>query len=92
MKGFKDLTKELSELKDSMENLTAEIHEVNFTIKESLKLTSDTMKELSKNFSKTMADVIENLSKMKVQMDIKDSILKNLGIDAMLPDFLKKKK
>ncbi len=92
MKGFKDLIKELSELKDSMENLTAEIHEINFTIKESLKLTSDTMKELSKTFSKTMADVIKSFSEMKVQLDIKDTILKNLGIDAMLPDFLKKKK
>lgn len=92
MKGFKNLTNELSEMKVSIENLTNELQEVKTTIAESLKLATDAMKDLSKNFSKTMGDVVKKMSEMKVQLDIKDNILKTLGIDTVLPDFLKKKK
>ena len=88
MKGFKELTNELSEMRSSIENLTKELQEVNSTIKESLKLTTEAMKELSDTFSTTMGNVIKRMSEMKVQMDIKDTILKNLGIDNVLPDFL----
>ena len=92
MKGFKNLTNELSEMKVSIENLTNELQEVKTTIAESLKLATDAMKELSDTFSTTMGNVVKSMSDMKVQMNIKDTILKNLGIDAVLPDFLKKKK
>lgn len=92
MKGFKDLTNELSEMKVSIENLTNELQEVKITIAESLKLATDAMKDLSENFSNTMGDVIKQMSEMKVQVDIKDNILKTLGIDTVLPDFLKKRK
>ena len=92
MKGFKDLTNELSEMKVSIENLTNELQEVKITIAESLKLATDAMKDLSENFSNTMGDVVKQMSEMKVQVDIKDNILKTLGIDTVLPDFLKKRK
>lgn len=92
MKGFKDLTNELSEMKVSIENLTKELQEVNSTIKQSLKLTTEAMKELSNTFSTTMEKVVKSMSDMKVQMNIKDTILKNLGIDTVLPDFFKKRK
>ena len=91
MKGFKNLTNELSEMKVSIKDLTKELHEVKATIAQSLKLATDAMKDLSENFSKTMGDVVKKMSEMKVQLDIKDNILKTLGID-ILPDFLKKKK
>jgi uncharacterized coiled-coil DUF342 family protein len=91
MKSFKDLTNELSEMKVSIENLTNELQEVKTTIAESLKFATDAMKDLSENFSNTMGDVVKKMSEMKVQVDIKDNILKTLGID-ILPDFLKKKK
>ncbi len=92
MKGFKDLTNELSEMKVSIEDLTKELHEVKSTIAQSLKLAADAMNDLSESFSNTMGDVVKRMSEMKVQLDIKDNILKTLGIDAVLPDFLKKKK
>ncbi len=92
MKGFKNLTNELSEMKVSIEDLTKELHEVKSTIAQSLKLATDAMNDLSESFSNTMGDVVKKMSEMKVQLDIKDNILKTLGIDAVLPDFLKKKK
>jgi methyl-accepting chemotaxis protein len=92
MKGFKDLTNELSEMKVSIEDLTKELHEVKSTIAQSLKLATNAMNDLSESFSNTMGDVVKKMSEMKVQLDIKDNILKTLGIDAVLPDFLKKKK
>lgn len=92
MKGFKDLTNELSEMKVSIKDLTKELKDVNITIAQSLKLATDAMNDLSESFSNTMGDVVKKMSEMKVQLDIKENILKNLGIDAVLPDFLKKKK
>ncbi len=92
MKGFKDLTNELSEMKVSIENLTNELQEVKTTIAESLKQATDAMNDLSESFSNTMGNVVKQMSEMKVQVDIKDNILKTLGIDTVLPDFLKKKK
>ena len=67
-------------------------NETNFTIKESLKLTSQTIKEASETFSKALEDAMERMSDLTIQMNIRDTILKNLGIDGMIPDFLKKKK
>ena len=92
MKGFKDLTNKLSEMKVSIEDLTKELHEVKTTIAESLNLATDAMKDLSESFSNTMGDVVKQMSEMRVQVDIKDNILKTLGIDTVLPNFLKKKK
>lgn len=92
MRGFKNLTNELAEMKGSIENLTKELQEVNSTIAQSLKLATDAMKDLSETFSNTMGNVVKKMSEMKVQLDIKENILKNLGIDTIIPDFLKKKK
>ena len=88
MAGIKELRKELTELRNSMNRLTEELHETNITIRESLKLTSQTIKEMSKSLDATM----RTMSDLTIQMNIRDTILKSLGIDGMIPDFLKKKR
>jgi methyl-accepting chemotaxis protein len=90
--GIKNLRKELSEMNKSMERMAEEIHETSVAIRESLKLTSDSIREMSENFSKTLEETLKIMQDMRIQMDIKDSILKTLGIDGMIPDFFKKKK
>lgn len=71
-----------------MNRLTEELHETNITIRESLKLTSQTITEMSKSLDATM----RTMSDLTIQMNIRETILKSLGIDGMIPDFLKKKK
>jgi methyl-accepting chemotaxis protein len=92
MAGIKELKEELSEMRISMEKLTEELHETNLAIRESLKLTSQTIKEASERFSKALEDTMERMSDVTIQMNIRDTILKSLGIEGMIPDFLKKKK
>ncbi|MHA2393673.1 MAG: hypothetical protein ACXAEX_17180 [Promethearchaeota archaeon] len=88
MAGIKEIKKEMAELRVSMEKLTEELHVTNNTIRESLKLTSDTIKEMAKSLDATM----KTMSDLTIQMNIRETILKSLGIDGMIPDFLKKKK
>lgn len=83
---------ELSEMRKSMENLTSELRETNLAIRESLKLTSDTIKEMSNTFSKTLEDALKVMQDMRVQIDVRDSVIKSLGIDGLIPDLFKKKK
>ncbi|MFW9948699.1 MAG: hypothetical protein ACFFKA_01065 [Candidatus Thorarchaeota archaeon] len=90
--AFKDLRNELSEMRKSMDKMTMELHETNNALRESLKLTSDTIKEMSENFSKTLEKTLTAMQDMKIQMDIKDTIIKTLGIEGILPDFLKTRK
>jgi methyl-accepting chemotaxis protein len=85
------LKEELSEMRKSMEALTAELHETNLSIRESLNQTSDAIKEMSDTFSKTLGDTLKVMQDMRVQVDIRDSVLKGLGIEGLIPDFLKKK-
>jgi len=85
------LKEELSEMRKTMEKLTTELHETNLAIRESLKLTSDTIKEMSDTFSKTLGDTLKVMQDMRVQVDIRDSVLKGLGIEGLIPEFLKKK-
>jgi len=86
------LNRELSEMRKTMEGLTRELHETNLAIRESLKLTSDAINEMSATFSKTLGDTLEVMRDMKVQVDVRDSVLKSLGIDGLIPDLFKKKK
>lgn len=92
MAGIKELKEELSEMRKSMERLTEELHDTNLAIRESLKTTSEAIKEASQTFSKALEDTMARMSDLTIQMNIRDTILKNLGIDGMIPDFLKKKK
>ncbi len=92
MAGIKELKDEVSEMRKSMERLTEELHETNLVIKESLNNTSDAIKKASQIFSKALEDTMARMSDLTIQMNIRDTILKNLGIDGMIPDFLKKKK
>ena len=50
------------------------------------------IKEASETFSKALEDTMKQMSDLTIQMNIRDTILKNLGIDGIIPDFLKKKK
>ena len=83
---------ELSEMRKAMEDLTSELRKTNLAIRESLKLTSDSIKEMSDTFSKTLGDTLKVMQDMRVQIDVKDSVLKSLGIDSLIPDLFKKKK
>lgn len=85
------LKRELSEMRKIMEDLTLELHETNLAIRESLKLTSDTIREMFDTFSKTLADTLKVMQDMRVQIDVRDSVLKSLGIDGLIPDLFKKK-
>jgi len=85
------LKEELSEMRKTMEKLTAELHETNLAIRESLKLSSDTIKEMSDTFSKTLGDTLKVMQDMRVQVDVRDSVLKSLGIEGLIPDIFKKK-
>jgi len=85
------LKRELSEMRKTMEMLTLELHETNLAIRESLKLTSDTIKEMSEAFSKSLGDTLKVMQEMKVEVDVRDSVLKSLGIDGLIPDIFKKK-
>ena len=92
MAGIKELKEELSEMRSSMEKLTDELHETNLTIRESLELTSQTIKEASEKFSKALEDTMKIMSDLTIQLNVRDTVLKSLGIDGMIPDFLKKRK
>lgn len=92
MAGIKELKEELSEMRSSIEKLTDELHETNLAIRESLKLTSQTIKEASEKFSKALEDTMRIMSDLTIQLNIRDTVLKSLGIDGMIPDFLKKRK
>ncbi len=83
---------ELSEMRKAMEDLTSELRKTNLVIRESLKLTSDSIKEMSDTFSKSLGDTLKVMQDMRVQIDVKDSVLKSLGIDSLIPDLFKKKK
>jgi len=92
MGGIKELKEELAEMNSKLSELTAELHETKETIRDSLKLTTNTLNEMTISFTKTLKEVMEKMSDMNIQMNVKDSILKSLGIDAFMPDFFKKKK
>ena len=83
---------ELSEMRKAMEDLTSELRKTNLVIRESLKLTSDSIKEMSDTFSKSLGDTLKVMQDMRVQIDVRDSVLKSLGIDNLIPDLFKKKK
>jgi hypothetical protein len=85
------LNRELSEMRKKIEDLTSELHETNLAIRESLKITTDAIKEMSATFSKTLGDTLKVMQDMRVQIDVRDSVLKSLGIDGIIPDLFKKK-
>lgn len=90
--GIKDLKDELSEMNLKLAELTKELSETKNTIRESLNLTSDSLKEMMSEFSESLKDSMSKLADMSIHMNVRDTILENLGLDKLLPDFLKKKK
>ena len=88
MAGIKEIKNELYELRKSIDRLTEELHGTNLTIKESLQTTSQSIKEMSKALEAT----IKTMSDLTIQLNMGETIAKSLGIDGMIPDFLKKKK
>ncbi len=88
MAGIKEIKNELYELRKSIDRLTEELHGTNLTIKESLQTTSQSIKEMSKALEATM----KTMSDLTIQLNMGETIAKSLGIDGIIPDFLKKKK
>jgi len=88
MAGIKEFRKELSELRNSMDNLTKALHETNISISDSLKMTAETIKEMSRSLDNTM----KTMSDLTIQMNVRETVLKSLGLDGIIPDFFKKKK
>ena len=86
------IKEELTEMRKTMEKMTHELHETKLAIRESLKLTSDTIKEMSQNFSETLENTLKVMQDMKIQMDIRDTLIRSLGLEGVIPEFLKKKK
>ena len=86
--GLKDLREELLAMRQSMEKMTEEIHETNKILRESLGVTSESIQSLTASLSK----MVEETMNLKIQMDIKDTIMKTLGIDGVIPDFFKRRK
>ena len=76
---------------ESMDKITTELSETNKSIRESLETTAKTIQNMSETFSKSLEYAMDKMSNMKVQMDIRDMVFKSLGIDKLIPDFLKKK-
>lgn len=85
MAGIKDIKNEISELRNSVDRLTDELQKINITIKESLQITSQTIRDMSEALE-------ANMRKMSDLTNVRDTILKNLGIDGIIPGFLKRKK
>jgi hypothetical protein len=90
--GIKDLKEELAEMNLKLGELTKELKETKNTIRESLNLTSDSLKEMMSEFSKSLKEAMNKMADMSIHMNVRDNILENLGLDKLLPDFLKKKK
>ena len=90
--GIKDLKDELAEMNQKLGELTKELNDTKITIRESLKLTSDTIKEMSESFTIALKDAMDKMSDVSIQMNIRDTVLKSLGLEGLLPDFLRKKK
>ncbi|MBD3214186.1 MAG: hypothetical protein GF311_16370 [Candidatus Lokiarchaeota archaeon] len=80
-----------NQISTSMDKMSSVLHETNITIKDSLKLTSDTINDMSENFSKALEEALKKMSEFKIKMDVRDTLLKSLGLEGILPDFLKKK-
>ncbi len=91
MLGIKELKEELTTMTSELKKMTEELRNTKIAIQDSLKLTSDTIKEMSVNFSKSLDKTMQNMQDMKIQMNIKDTLIKSLGIENLLPEFLKKK-
>ena len=75
----------------SMEKMTKELSETNKSIRESLITTSNTIQHMSDTFSKSLEDALDRMTNMKMSMDLRDTLIKSLGLDNILPDFLKRK-
>jgi hypothetical protein len=46
---------------------------------------------MSENFSKALEDALEKMSEFKLQMNVRDTVLKSLGLEGIVPDFMKRK-
>ncbi|TXT67192.1 MAG: hypothetical protein BAJALOKI1v1_160024 [Promethearchaeota archaeon] len=79
-------------LTTSMDKISDTLEETNETIRNSLNLTSETINNMSITFSKSLEKALQKVSDFKLQMDIRETILKSLGLKDIIPDFLRKNK
>jgi len=89
---LKDLKNEIKEMRLSMEKMTTELNETNTILQSSLQETTKAIKEMSEAFTRTMETILTRLSDITIQMNVRDTVLKNLGIDGVLSDIFKKRK
>ena len=89
---LKDLKNEIKEMRVSMEKMTTELNETNTILQSSLQETTKAIKEMSEAFTRTMETILTRLSDITIQMNVRDTVLKNLGIDGVLSDIFKKRK
>jgi len=80
-----------SEISKSMKEMTTELHETNLSIRDSLKVTSHSIQAMSDNFSEALEKAMDKMAHMSMEINVKDTLLKSLGLDNLIPDFLKKK-
>ena len=79
-----------SEMSSSMKEMTQELHNTNESIRESLKITSEAITAMKDSFTIALSEAMEKMTNMSIQMNVKDSLIKSLGLESILPDFLKK--
>ncbi|MHA1758578.1 MAG: hypothetical protein ACTSVV_17570 [Promethearchaeota archaeon] len=80
-----------TELTKSMKEMTEELRNTNKTLYESLKITSEAIITMKDSFSVSLEKALDKMANMSIQMNVKDTLLKTLGLEGILPDFLKKK-
>ena len=80
-----------NQISTSMDKVSTVLHETNITIKESLELTSKAILKMTETFSESLKEALKNMQEMKIKIDTRDTVIKSLGLDNLLPDFFKKK-
>lgn len=93
--GIKELNSQIKELSDivnnvanrmsnSLDNTTSEINKTNIAIRDSLEKATEAIKD--------MADVVGKVvGILTLGGDARNSLIKSLGIENLIPDFFKKK-
>ena len=78
------------DMSTSMKEMTQELNSTNQAIRESLRVTSEAIIAMKDSFTVALSDAMEKMTTMSIQMNVKDSLIKSLGLEGILPDFLKK--
>ena len=80
-----------SEMAQAMNKMVEALSSTNKSIEDSLKVTSNAIISMKDSFTVALENALDKMTNMSVQMNVKDTLIKSLGLDNILPDFLKKK-